>query len=138
MLLWRVFPHVPTAATAAEPGHPLYVHPDQGDGRWDNPARFLLGYFALTPTAAIVESFQSVARWSPKMLPFPQIPGALRALSVVHLDEERHPLLDLDDANTLLAWNLRPTQVVVRNRPFTQDLAARIFADGRWAGLRGW
>jgi hypothetical protein len=138
MLLWRVFPYLASAADQRAPGHPLYVHPDQGDGRWDNPRLFLVGYYALTPTAAIVETFQSVTRWSPEMLPFPQISGASRSLGVYRLDEEQFPLLDLDDARTLLDWNLRPTQVVVRNRPFTQDLAARIVAEQRWVGLRWW
>jgi hypothetical protein len=33
---------------------------------------------------------------------------------------------------------VRPTQVVARNRPFTQGLAARIHAEQTWAGIRWW
>jgi hypothetical protein len=38
LLIYRVFPYL-RAARIGQPGHPLYVHPAQGTGRWDNPHR---------------------------------------------------------------------------------------------------
>ncbi len=33
---------------------------------------------------------------------------------------------------------IRPTHVVIRNRPRTQQIAARIFAEGSWSGIQWW
>lgn len=137
MLVWRVFPWV-EGAPAGRPGHPLHVHPDQGAGRWDNPDRYLALYAAASAEAAVGESFAHLTRWTPEMLLFPQLDGAVRALGVYRYDEERHPLLDLDDARALLERGLRPTDVVVRNRPRTQAIARAIHDERRWAGIRWW
>jgi hypothetical protein len=72
------------------------------------------------------------------MLPFPSIVGSVRALGVYRLDEEVQPLLDLDDARVLLDRALRPTDIVIRNRPRTQGIARSAHAEGRWAGLSWW
>jgi len=72
------------------------------------------------------------------MLPVPTLPGAARSLASYVLDEEAHPLLNLDDAKTLLDRGLRPTDVVVRNRPRTQRIAREVHAEGKWAGLTWW
>lgn len=138
MLVHRVFPHDPTGRRPDQPGHPLYVHPDQGLGRLDNPDRYRVRYLALDPAAAVAEAFGNLTIWQPSMLRFPQLPGAIRALGVYRLDEERHPLLDLDDARNLLERGLRPTQVIARDRPATQAWARRIHEEGRWAGVRWW
>lgn len=137
MLVWRVFPWVDRAAPG-EPGHPLHVHPDQGAGRWDNPDRYLALYVAASAEAAVGESFAHLVRWTVDMLPFPQVPGAVRALGVYRYDEEAHPLLDLDDARALLDRGLRPTDVVVRNRPRTQAIARSVHDEGHWAGIAWW
>lgn len=128
---------MPTAEQGA-PGHPLYVHPGQGKGRWDNPDLYRLRYVALTPEAAIGETFGNLARWSPDMLRVPFLSGAERQLATYSMDETIHPLLDFDDAKTLIDRGLRPTQVVGRNRPLTSGIAARVFREGRWAGVRWW
>lgn len=138
MLVFRVFPHLPSARRPTEPGHALYTHPDQGLGRLDNPDLYLVRYLALDPAAAVAEAFGNVAVWRPSMLGFPNLAGSERALGAYRLDEKRHPLLDLDDARCLLDRGLRPTQVVSRNRPTTQAWARRIFEEGRWAGVRWW
>ncbi len=137
MLLHRVFPHLPAAA-AGEPGHPLYVHPDQGTGRWDNRGLYLALYAASEATGAVGETFAHRSRWNEGMLPFPQLPGAVRTLVTYELDQDRHPLLDLDHTQTLVDYGLRPTDVVIRNRPRTQDTARRIYDTGRYAGLSWW
>lgn len=138
MLVYRVFPFDPAARRATQAGHPLYVHPDQGLGRLDNPDHYRVRYLAVEPTAAMAEAFDGHTIWQPAMLRFPQLPNAVRALGVYRLDDERYPLLDLDDARNLLDRGLRPTQVVARNRPTTQAWARRVYDEGRWAGVRWW
>lgn len=137
MLIYRIFPHLPTASPG-EPGHPLYVHPDQGTGRWDNPDLYLLLYASSTPSGAIGESFAHLSTWSQAMLPFPTIDLATRRLGIYSINEEGQPLLDLDDPNALAARSLRPTDVVKRNRPHTQEIARRIFHERRWTGISWW
>jgi hypothetical protein len=137
VLLYRVFPYL-TAASPGQPGHPLYIHPRQGGGRWDNPSLYQLFYLATAPEAAMGETFAGFTYWTPRMLLFPQLPGSERALGVYRLDEAAAPLLDLDDANALASRNIRPTHVVVKNRPRTQQMAAAIYGENQWAGIQWW
>ena len=137
MLVYRVFPFV-RGARPGQPGHPLFVYPAQGAGRWDNPGDYAALYTADTASGAIGETFAHLARWSAEMLPFPAIPGAMRSLGVYRVDEERHPLLDFDDARVLLDRALRPTDIVIRNRPRTQEIARSARAEGKWSGLAWW
>lgn len=138
MLVYRVAPYLSSATSPTEPGHPLYVYPRQGKGRWDNPALYLAMYVASEPTSAIGEVFASRSRWNRSMLPFPIIPGSERALITYFLDEDEHPLLNLDDPKALLSRNLRPSEVVIRNRPHTQETARTIHGEGKWAGISWW
>jgi hypothetical protein len=137
VLVYRVFPHLP-AAGPDEPGHPLYVHPDQGTGRWDNADLYRAMYVAASASGAIGEAFANLSTWSRAMLPFPSIMGSSRSIGVYRVDEERHPFLNLDDARVLLDRALRPTDVVIRNRPRTQQLARAVHAEVRWAGMSWW
>ena len=137
MLVYRVFPHLP-AARPKEPGHALYVQPEQGRGRWDNSDLYEAMYVAASPAGAVGEAFANLSTWSGTMLPFPSVPGSTRALGVYRLDEETHPFLDLDDARVLFDRALRPTEVVIRNRPRTQQLARAVHAEGAWSGLSWW
>ena len=137
MLLYRVFPHLPFA-DPGEPGHPLYLSARQGSGRWDNPELYQLSYLAHSPEGAIGEAFGMISRWVPGMLAFPELPGATRRLGVYSVDEETHPCLDLDDSRALGERGLRPTDVVVRNRPKTQAISARVFREDRWSGVQWW
>src|SRR6202011_5093363 len=123
LLVYRVFPYLPAVTDRTEPGHPRYVHPLQGFGRWDNPQLYLVRY---------------LATWSPAMLDYPVLAGARRVLGTYRFDDERYPLLDLDDATALVARNLRPTDIVRRNRPRTQQIAADIYGEDRWAGIAWW
>lgn len=70
------------------------------------------------------------------MLRFPALPGSMKALGIFNFDEDEHPLLDLDDAGVLSQRGIRPTHVVIRNRPRTQQIAAAIFAEGLWSGIQ--
>lgn len=137
MLVYRAFPFLEEAA-AGQPGHPLYLHPDQGAGRWDNPDLYRLLYLSTSPEAAIGEVFAHLTHWRAGMLSFPQIPGSVRHLGCYSFDEDTAPLLDLDDSLVLLDRRLRPTDVVIRNRPHTQQVARRIHDEGRWHGIRWW
>lgn len=137
MLLYRVFPHIDDARRG-EPGHPLYIQPRQGMGRWDNPDKYLVRYLAVSPECAIGEAFAHLKAWTPAMLRRPDLPGSERRIAVFQFDETTNPLIDLDDAATLVRLGLRPTDVVIRNRPKTQTIAAQIFDEGRWAGIRSW
>lgn len=92
-------------------------------------------YYGATPEAAIGESFGNLARWTDSMFTMPSV--GRRALGVYEIDDDP-AVVDLDDANDLLAWNLRPTQVVGRNRPATQAWALRIFQDTAHDGSRRW
>lgn len=141
MLVYRVFPYLPSAADG-EPGHPGYLNPGQGTGRLDNAQDYLCWYFAAEPSGAVGELFGDLGRWSEAMLLFPALPGSRRALGVYELADDT-PLLNLDDARSLLDRGLRPTQVIARNRPVTQAWALRVFQEQRdghrtWAGVRWW
>lgn len=72
------------------------------------------------------------------MLTVPTLPESRRMLGVYQFDETTNPLLDLDDARVLYERHLRPTDIVIRNRPKTQKIAADIFDEGGWAGIRWW
>lgn len=137
MLLYRVFPYAERAGPD-QPGHPLYAYPKQGAGRWDNPDRYLARYLSTSPEAAVGEAFAHLSTWTPAMLVVPALPDAQRRIGVFRFDEATNPLLDLDDAGALYERHLRPTDIVVRNRPRTQKIAAAIFDEGRWAGVKWW
>ncbi len=137
MLLYRVFPYLSTAKSH-EPGHPLYTYPVQGKGRWDNLSLYLVRYLATSPEAAVGEAFGQLAKWSSKMFVYPSLPGSEKRLGTYRLDETANPLLDLDDADELSRRHIRPTHVVIRNRPRTQQIAADIFNERRWAGIQWW
>jgi hypothetical protein len=135
--LYRVFPRVPRARLG-QPGHGLYIHPDQGAGRWDNPDLYRAGYFAASPEGAVGETFAGISTWRAAMLAFPALDKGVRVLGTYRIDEEAHPLLDLDDARNLVDRGVRPSHVVWRNRPATQAVARTAHEEGRWSGLSWW
>ncbi len=136
MLLYRVFPYL-ASASAGQPGHPLYVHPAQGAGRFDNPSHYLAWYMAAEAVSAIGESFAHLSEWRDEMFEFPHIPGSRRALGIYDLPDDL-PYVDLDDPQRLVELGVRPSQVVERNRPYTQALAFRIYSEAKYKGLRWW
>jgi hypothetical protein len=95
-------------------------------------------YLAAAPEGSIGEAFGNLTVWTPAMLAFPGLPGSVRTLGVYRIDETAHPLLDLDDPKVLVARSLRPTHVVIRNRPRTQQIAADIYNETKWAGIQWW
>ena len=136
MLLYRVFPYLPTASKG-QPGHPLHVHPAQGKGRWDNPGSYLAWYMAFEVAGAVGETFADISTWRDEMFEFPALPGSRKALGFYELPDDL-PYVDLDDAATLVELAMRPTQVIVRNRPYTQAKALSIYQQKKWSGIRWW
>jgi len=136
VLLYRVFPYL-AAASLGQPGHPRYVHPVQGAGRFDNPAHFVAWYMAAEAVSAVGESFAQLSIWRDEMFEFPLIPGSRKALGIYDLPDDL-PYVDLDDPRRLVDLGVRPSQVIERNRPYTQALALRIHSEGRYNGIRWW
>jgi hypothetical protein len=136
VLLYRVFPYL-SGASAGQPGHPLYVHPTQGTGRFDNPSHYLAWYIAAEAVSAVGESFAHLSTWRDEMFEFPHIPGSRKALGIYDLPDDL-PYVDLDDPQRLVDLGVRPTQVIERNRPYTQSLALRIYEEGKYNGIRWW
>jgi hypothetical protein len=136
VLLYRIFGHDPDAATG-EPGHPDFLYPGQGSGRWDNPDHYLGWYMASSPAAAVGEVFGDLASWDDAMFDFPFLEGARRVLGTYSVPDSI-ALLDLDDAAALADRTLRPTQVVSPNRVATQRVALDIFNEQDRSGARLW
>lgn len=138
MIVWRVLPVDPAAATDAA-GGPLWFPRDyQGAARHDNPDAYGCLYVAQTPMSAVAEAlspFRGRGALTTAMLE-----RAGRPLSLVALDlREPHGLLDLDEPATLAAEGLRPSGVATRVRATTQRDALRLFHRHRRAtGLRWW
>jgi hypothetical protein len=127
----------PAAATAAVPGHPLYVSPRQGAGRVDDPWReYHVLYVGTDPVGCVAEVFGDFAVWTPALLdPPPGRPAAVRAL--VEYDIEAR-MCDLDDARRLIELALRPSQVVSRDRRETQQWARDVYETGQYDGVSWW
>jgi hypothetical protein len=86
---------------------------------------------------AIGEAFQSIRTWTADMLAHPMLAGSERRLATLLFDEQRHQLLNVDDAQTLRAQ--APTDdVVIRDRHVTQRLAAQVWNEHRVAGISFW
>lgn len=135
-MFYRVFPWLSTA-TVGEPGHPTFV-PNFGAGRIDNPESYLALYLSDGPGGACAEAFFFKDVWDTKMLRgLPSLPGSVQAIASLDLDSDVE-LCNLDDASRLLAFDLRPSQVVTRDRTVTQAWALRIFREDRWGGIRWW
>ena len=139
MELFRVYPHLDEAASPDEAGHPLFTDRQlQGFGRFDNPDLYPAMYVATSAAAAIGETFHSIRTWRADMLAHPMLPGSQRRLATFLFDEDRDQLLNLDDAQTLVEYRLRPSDVVIRDRHVTQRLAAQVWDTHRFAGLSFW
>lgn len=140
MLLHRVFVYDPTAARG-ESGHPTYLHRPQGASRWDNPSLYDAWYLSPAAEGAVGETFGNLATWSADM--FKHSTGMRRALATFSVPDDLS-IFDFDDATNLQYVGMRPSQVVIRNKAFTQGKAASLFAEAhhdgsrRWAGVSWW
>lgn len=138
MEFYRVLNWNPDAQDPSENGHPLYVWPRQGSGRFDDPeGEYLVLYVGSDPESAVAEAFGRFSVWKAAILDVPRatLPGTRKAL-VKYTGEPR--LLDLDDAQVLLDLGLRPSQVVIRDYDITRAWAREIFGAGTHQGLSWW
>jgi hypothetical protein len=138
VILWRVLPWDPSARPGAPGGALWFPRGFQGTGRHDDPARYGCLYVTEEPVAAIAEAlapFRGTGDLTPELLVRLGHPLAVAELEL----EAAAGLVDLDDPATLVAEQLRPSQVATRRRSVTQTYAARLFAaHPRAAGLRWW
>jgi hypothetical protein len=135
MRLYRVFPWV-QRAVQGQTGHPLHLPPVQGAGRIDNARHYRVLYLSDSPVGAVAEAFGRHDVWTPDLFSVPALPDARRAVAVYRTD--RVEVLDLDDARNLLDRELRPSDVVTRDRERTQRWSLAIYRERRWGGIRWW
>lgn len=103
----------------------------------DNPAHYRVLYASDSPVGAITEAFGNHRVWTDQLFDGrPELPGSRTALAEIVASDLS--ALDLDDARTLLARELRPSRVVTRDRTVTQGWALAIFRERRWVGIRWW
>ena len=104
----------------------------------DNADLYRVLYVADRSAGAIAEAFGSFEMWTSAMFgELPAIPSSVRALATYDLADSA-AILNLDDAQALIEWGLRPSEVVTRERRTTQAWARRIFNSGRFSGVRWW
>ena len=112
--------------------------PRVGAGRIDNPDRYLALYLSDGMGGACAEAFFFKPVWDANVLRgLPTLPGSMQALASFNIAPDP-PICDLDDATRLVELDLRPSQVVSRERTVTQAWALRIYQEGRWGGIRWW
>jgi hypothetical protein len=138
VIVWRVLPVDPAAASNAAGGPLWFPREFQGAARHDNPDSYGCLYVTQEPASAVAEAlapFRGRGALKPAMLE-----RAGRRLSLFGLDlREPDGLIDLDEPATLAAEGLRPSGVATRVRAKTQRDALRLFeAHRRATGLRWW
>jgi hypothetical protein len=138
MICWRVAA-VDRAAGHRERGGMLWFPRElQGEGRHDNSEIYGCLYAALEPISAIAESmaaFRGSGSLHPSML---RRGGRALHLGKLVLADDA-VILDLDDPRQLLQERLRPSRVATRDRPTTQEQAARLYrAHAEVAAVRWW
>jgi RES domain len=124
--LWRALP-LDRSAKATEAGGPLWFpRLQQGGGRHDNPDLYGCLYVAEEPVSCVAELLAPF-RGTGKLLPSMLVRyGKTLALSAIEL-EDGATVVDLDDPSTLIATDLRPSQVATRKRTVTQRQAAEVY-----------
>ncbi len=132
MTLYRVFPYDP-AALPAQPGGALYA-PLGAAGRIANPALYRELYLSSSAVGAVSEAFGRFDAWTQTIFANRDRPYALATCEL----PDQAAICNLDDAGRLLAYDLRPSQVVARERTVTQAWAARIHQSKRWIGIAWW
>ena len=112
--------------------------PSTGANRVDNPGAYDPLYLGDDPLCAVAEAFGWAPRWNAGLLRgAPSLPGSVRALVAYYLRDDA-AVCDLDDADRLAAFALRPSHVVTRDRAVTQAWALELFDTGAFAGVRWW
>lgn len=135
MLVYRVFFYNPTAKPG-QSGHPEYLHKPQGRGRWDNADLYDSWYLAKSPEGAIGETFGDLDRWTPGMFTTGMV-DLRRTLATFSVPDDL-AVFDFDDPTNLQRISMRPSEVVIRNRPALQRRAAVLFDETNSDGSRAW
>lgn len=138
MRLWRALP-LDRSAKPREAGGPLWFpRLQQGGGRHDNPDLYGCLYMAEEAVSCVAEllaPFRGTGKLLPSMLVRYGKPLALAAIEL----EDGVTVVDLDDPSTLIATDLRPSQIATRKRTVTQRQAAGIYESHPTAvALRWW
>lgn len=135
LTLYRCYPRVP-GARRGKRGHWSFVPTPQLHGRWDNSDLYDSWYFSRSEVGAIAESFYNKRNWIPEVFLTP----TAEPRAIAEFTFSGPPLIDLDDAETLLNLGVKPSDVVVKDLSTTQTLARDIFiqsaADS--AGISWW
>jgi hypothetical protein len=132
MTLYRVFPYDP-AAPLSQPGGALYT-PFGAAGRIANPDLYNELYLSNSAVGALSEAFGRFDTWTQEMFAQGDRPYALATYEL----PDRIAICDLDNPGRLLAYDLRPSNVVARDRSVTQAWAARIHRSNKWIGTAWW
>lgn len=116
----------------------MHVPRSTGASRVDNPGLYDVLYLGDTAAGAIAEAFGWASVWDAGLFRgAPSLPGSVRALASYTLDDD-HAVCDMDDTHRLVELELRPSQVVTRDRSVTQRWAAELFSQDRFVGVRWW
>lgn len=135
--LWRAFPWAPEADDG-QPFSASYVHPGQGQGRFDLPgAPGGVLYLAETPEHAVAELIQHYRGRNVDADDLRIAGHSLALVSVSLRDPVRSGIIDLCDPEVLVRIRVRPDQLASGDRRVTQRIAADIHANGH-PGLRWW
>jgi hypothetical protein len=132
MKLYRVFPF-DAEARPSEPGGALFA-PYGGNGRIANPNLYRELYVSSTAVGALSEAFGRLDTWTSAMFAGGSGPAALASYEL----PDQAEICELDNAGPLLAYDLRPSDVVARERSVTQAWATRIYQSGKWIGIAWW
>ena len=132
MTLYRVFPY-DAAAPPSQPGGALYT-PLGAAGRIANPDLYNELYLSNSAAGALSEAFGRFDTWTQEMFVQGDRPYALASYEL----PDRAAICDLDSPGRLLAYDLRPSDVVSRERGVTQAWAARIHRSKKWIGVAWW
>jgi len=134
MTFFRVFPYDSSAAVG-QPGGALFVPRSQGHWRIDNSDLYDVFYVSSHKEGAIAEAFGQFTTWRSET--FTNAHGFVYSLA--HYDTtDNVTVVDLDDANELVALGLKPSDVISRNRTKTQAWARRLFLSKRGIGVGWW
>lgn len=138
MRLYRVLYHLDSAAPT-EKGGVLYVPPQTGLGRIDNPndyEAFYLGSHAAGVCAEVFYRGKFRIQWNDEMLaPLPN--RSRRVLAWYELADDT-AICDLNNVDELLTRGLQPADILTRDYSKTQQWALDIFRENRYAGISWW
>ncbi|MFY9738728.1 MAG: hypothetical protein WAK11_06700 [Candidatus Cybelea sp.] len=132
MTLYRAFPY-DAAASPSHPGGAFYT-PLGAAGRIANPDLYNELYLSDSAVGAVSEAFGRFDVWTKAMFVQGDRPYALATYEL----PDRAAICDLDSAGRLLAYDLRPSNVVAHERSVTQAWAPRIYASKKWIGIAWW